>query len=130
MAGCAACGWKAIGAERELALLCSTRFHDGAGLSALAERIRRGEVLNPSAELREKARAALAPVPEGVVLRRGQMAALAVANLVVTPLLGWAAWFRLRDRPGPAGMQALMVTVPITLGLGLVWGWVLWRGVG
>lgn len=49
---------------------------------------------------------------------------LTLGNLFLTPLLGYAIWFRARG--GPAGRQALAVTLPASLLLGLgvlAWRW-------
>jgi hypothetical protein len=114
------------GPEREDALLCSTAFLTPDQLRGLQARIRRGEPLQPSAALRRAARDRLtAAPPEPAALSNAQLAALGAANLLFTPLLGWAVWFRYRARPGPGGTQALLVTLPVSLVL--LGGLLYWR---
>ena len=113
---CGACGVVPVDAEREIALLCSTRILDVPALRAAQERIRRGEPLRPTEALRARARALLlGEEVASVTFTRGQIAGLALANLLLTPLLGYAVWFRYRTRPGPAARQALFATVPVSL---------------
>lgn len=102
--------------ERELAIVCSTRVLDAAALQAAQERIRRGEAVRPTEALRARARAILSG-RETVLARftAGQLAALALANIVLTPMLGYAVWFRYRTRPGPAARQALAATIPVSI---------------
>jgi hypothetical protein len=109
---CAACGRVPVGADRDLALLCSIQVLDRERLVEVQARLRRGEPLRPSAALRERAREVLrgGPPPEAPLGPR-RILALAAANLLLTPLVGYAVWFRLRTRPGPAGRQALLTTM-------------------
>jgi hypothetical protein len=51
---------------------------------------------------------------------------LSLGNLLLTPLLGFAIWFRARGRP--AGRQALVVTLPCSLLLAV--GILAWRLLG
>lgn len=117
LARCGRCGHVPIGEERELAVLLSTRVLSPEQLAEAAARLRRGEPLTPSATLRARARTLLhgdeAPKERTLTLR--ELLALTAANLLLTPLLGYAVWLRLRERPGPAGRQALAVTVPVSL---------------
>lgn len=121
LARCAACGEAPV--DRELALLASDRFLSGPDRIALQERIRKGERLNPGASARAQARQMLASPDTPLILSNRQMWLLALANLLLTPVLGYAVWFRARG--APAGTQALLVTVPISLALGI--GAVAWR---
>ena len=60
-----------------------------------------------------------------------QMLALAVADVVLTPLLGFAIWFGLRDERPVAARQSLRITLPVSVGLGIVWlSMVLGQGLG
>ncbi len=123
---CGACAHLPLGGERELAVICSARMLDPAALAEVQIRIRRGEAVRPTAERRARARELLSGAPPASVRFSGaQIVQLACANLLFTPLLGYAVWFRYRTRPGPAGGQALLVTVPLSvlLFVALVW----WR---
>lgn len=123
---CAGCGVLPSGSEREDALLCSSLFLDDAALTTLQARIRRGEPLQPSPALRLAARERLTTTPaEPAALTVRQQLLLGAANIVFTPLLGWAVWFRYRSRPGPGATQALLVTVPVTVVMTV--GVVAWR---
>lgn len=125
---CGACGHLPQGDERELAVLASRRLLDEDGLRAVQERIRKGEALRPSAARREQARTLLRGSSEAPVdLTPRQVWALVAANVLVTPALGFAVWFRLRRSPGRGARQALWATVPISLGFGLAW--LAWAGV-
>lgn len=124
---CPTCALLPAGEAREDALLCSSLFLDDAALDALADRIRQGEPLRPTPQLRRLARERLlvAPIPPAS-LTSGQMAALAAANLLLTPLVGWAVWLRFRTRTGPGATQALVVTAPTSIALGaaiVAWRW-------
>lgn len=129
LARCAACGTVPVATEREDAVLCSEAFLDAAGLHQVQERIRRGERLLPSQALRARARAMLSGEEIApVALTRRQQLGLVAANLLVTPLLGYALWFRWRTRPGPGARQVLLATVPANVALAL--GIVMWRLYG
>lgn len=119
---CGACGRLPSGPDRELALLASARVLGQDELVAVQERIRRGARLNPSAESRRKARAILAGAPDvAVSLTTSQIALLVLANIALTPLLGWAVWMRLRRRPGPGARQAFVATVSASAALAGAW---------
>lgn len=126
LARCAQCGNVPSGTERELAMLCSTAVLDPEALGEVQERLRRGEPLRPSEGLRARARAILrgAP-PPGPAWTRAQLTTLFFANVLLTPLLGYAAWYRLRTRGGPAARQVLGVSVVSSLVVTA--GWVVWR---
>jgi hypothetical protein len=129
---CPACAHLPVGQERELSLICSTRVLDPAALVQAQLRIQAGEPLQPSAELLARARAVFAgAAPAPVTLSRGQLVALALADVLLTPMIGYAVWFRYRTRPGPAARQVLRVTLPISaLLFVVVIGWrlaVIWQ---
>ena len=110
------------GDDRVVSVVVSTRVMDGAALSAAAARIQRGEVIRPKAELLSRARALLSGRPEVAVdLTPGQVALLVAGNVILTPMLGWALWFRWRARPGRGAHQALAATAPISAALAVVW---------
>ena len=109
---CATCGVLPTGDDRVLAIVCGEPFVNALDLTALSERIRRGEPLAPSAALRRQAREILYGERRAdQVLTPRSMALLFAANLLLTPLLGVAYWFRHRDET--AGRQALLVTLPL-----------------
>lgn len=113
---CPGCGHLPAGEERELAVVCSTRVLDAAALRAAQERIRRGEPVRPSAELRARAREALSGVPvRRTSLGARELAAITAGNLLLTPLVGYAVWWWHRHDEGPAARQALLVTIPASL---------------
>ena len=103
--------------------MCSTRLLPSEQLLAVADRLKRGEPLNPSAQLRARARALLRGNEEQAErhLTPRELAWLTAGNVVLTPLLGYAVWFRLRERPGIAARQALLVTLPVSVVLAVVW---------
>ncbi len=117
------------GPDREIAVLCSTAVLDEAALDEVQKRLRMGEPLRPSRALRTRAEAVLRGVPAArPPLTRRELGLLIVGNLLLTPLLGYAAWFRLRTDGGPAGRQALYTTVACSALLGVLW--LGWRGLG
>ena len=125
---CAGCGHlPATALEREEAVLASRRLLDEEDLRRVDERVRRGERLEPGPAARARARAVLHGDPDpGMSLTTVQIVGLLAANVLLTPLVGWAAWLRWRARPGVAGRQALIVTVPVSVALAVLW---LWWGV-
>jgi hypothetical protein len=122
LARCGACGFTPSGPGRLVAICLSDRVLSPEALAQAAARIRLGEPPNPSAALLERARRVLSPSAEPVAAFTGwQLALLLAGNVLLTPLLGWAAWLRLRDRPGEGARQALIVTVPVSLALAGAW---------
>ncbi len=126
LARCAACGVLPEGDARAYALLCSTRMLDAGALEDVRQRLRSGERLHPSAATLARAHALLrGEVPDAMELRPRQVAGLALASLLVTPLLAWLAWFRWRSRPGTAGASALRVA--LLTSAASVGAWIAWR---
>ena len=124
LARCAGCGVLPEGDARAHALLYSTRVLTTDALADVRRRLRSGERLAPSEALLARAHALLrgeAPTTQGV----RQVAGLAVASLLVTPLLAWLAWFRWRSRPGTAGRSALRVA--LFTSAASIGAWVAWR---
>jgi hypothetical protein len=98
-------------------------------LDAVAARIRRGERLDPPPELRRRAHALMRgeePVQVPAALTRAQFAGLVAANLLLTPMIGWAVWFRWRTRPGPGARQVVLATLPVAAAL--TGAWLAWFG--
>ncbi len=127
---CGACGYLPgieSGTDDALvASLCASgRLLSAEALVAARERMLRGEALTPSPALRARAHALLRGAPaEEAALTTGRVVGLALASLLVTPLLAWAAWFRWRARGGPAGAQAFRValwTSAASLGAWIAW---------
>ena len=123
---CKSCGFTPLHDDRSVAWLFSIHHLTEAELQDASERIRRGDVPDPSQELRDQAREAMgaAPLPDTarVPLKRGELVGLGLTNLLLTPLAGYAVWFGLRKSRPRAAQQALMLTVPMSLLLTLVWG--------
>lgn len=111
-----------MGEEQEVALVCSTRVLTPEQLAAVADRCRRGEPVQPSHALRSRARALLrgAPIRAEAKLRPSQLVVLVFANLLLTPLLGYALWLKVRRQPGPGARQVLLATLPVSVVLALV----------
>ena len=113
---CGACGVLPSGAEREDALLCSRAFLTPEQLTDAQARIRRGARIQPSADLRRAARDRLThPDVPAVTLSARELVLLVLGNVLLTPLLGYAVWYRLRSAPGPGARQALFATIPVSV---------------
>ena len=122
LARCGGCGFTPTGPGRLVAICLSDRLLSAEALGEAAARIRLGAPPSPSAAMLERARAVLHPSTEAAASFTGrQLVLLFAGNVLFTPLLGWAAWLRLRDRPGDAARQALIVTVPVSLALAGAW---------
>jgi len=116
LARCAACGEVPTGGDREVALLCAEGLATPEELAEIQQRVRRGERLQPVAAARERARRALAgeaDLPFEVTAR--ELGLLVVGNLLLTPLLGYAWWFRSRTRPGRGARRVLFATLACSL---------------
>jgi hypothetical protein len=102
-------------------------------LAEAARRVRQGEAPDPSRALRQEARVAMGAQPPTDTAREplplGHLLLLGLANVVLTPLVGYATWFGFRDERPIAARQALAVTVPTTVGLAVVWVAIVMRGV-
>lgn len=122
---CKACGYTPQGESRNVAWLFSVHHLDATELTEAADRIREGEQPDVSRALHEHARQSMGavPLPDGALtpLPARSIVALSAANVLLTPLAGFAVWFGLRhDRP-TAARQALMVTLPISVAITLLW---------
>ncbi len=126
LARCPGCGTLPVGDDRALALICSARMLDVDALEGVRARLRRGERLQPSAALLARAHALLrGDAPDERTLTAREVLGLAVASLLVTPLLAWLAWFRWRTLPGRASRQAWQVA--LTTSAASVGAWVAWK---
>ena len=122
---CTDCNYTPRGPDREVAWLFSNNHLDGKELILAAERVRGGELPEPSTALRSHARTTMGRDKNRAhtdkPLEGKEIAGLVLANLLLTPLAGLAVWWGLSpDRP-LAARQAMKVTVPIGCLLGLGW---------
>jgi hypothetical protein len=122
---CKACGFVPSGDERATAWLFSREYLDANELAESARRIVSGQVADPSAALQFMAKDAMGALPfeptTDLPLTPRELWVLSMANLVLTPLTGLAVWHGFQtDRPRAAA-QAMRITLPIALALGLVW---------
>ena len=123
---CPACAHVPTGEERALAVVCSARVLPPDALRAAMERIRRGEAVRPTEALLARAREVLSgEVVHTTRLTARQVLGLVAANVLVTPLVGYAVWWRYRHDAGPAARQALLATVPMSIAL--LGGILAWR---
>lgn len=122
---CKACGFTPTGEERPVAWLFSAHHLDTDELKEAARRIREGERPDPSRELRARAREAMGarPVVDIAVepLGTARLLWLSLANLLLTPLAGYAVWYGLHEERPYAARQALRVTLPASIGFAILW---------
>lgn len=122
-ADCPDCGASIGPADRPLAWLLSSAWLDEAELDELARRISSGQRPDPGEALLARARVALGAAPQerGERLSPRQRLGLLAANLLLTPLAGYAVWFGLRRERPAAARDALSVTLPVTMALAGAW---------
>ena len=120
---CSECGHTPIGQGRLIAWLFSSAHLSSEELKLAADRIRSGEIPEPSSDLLKHAKqqglrnspSDLRPLPAPALMGIG------LGSLILTPLVGFAVWWGLRyDRP-IAAKQALRVTAPIAAATGALW---------
>lgn len=123
---CKACGYAPAGPERHVAWLFSEHHLEPEELEEAARRIHSGERPDPPRSLLEQARVRMGAAPLTDDARRplgtAQLIGLAVGNVLLTPLLGMALWWGMREERPIAAAQALRTTLPVILGLAVVWG--------
>lgn len=120
---CGGCGFMPSGEGRALAWLFSAPHLNEAQLSEAARRIRAGERPDPSRAQLLLAREALGPsFATNTPLARRELVGLVLANVLLTPLVGFAVWFGLRLERPKAAAQAFSVTLPLSFVLAGVWG--------
>lgn len=113
---CPICGHRAEGEGLQIAWLLSSEHLDAAQLENAAEKIRSGKPLKPSRKMLERARRALGTTLESDPGLPGiQVVGLLCANVLLTPLLGWTLWLWWRDEHPRAALQALLVSVPVSV---------------
>jgi hypothetical protein len=113
------------GEERPTAWLFSLHHLSEADLQAAAERVRDGERPDPGQGLQAGAKKQMGatPLADGAQgpMPTAHLIGIAAANLLLTPLAGFAFWIGLRDERPVAAAQALRITLPIAFALGALW---------
>ena len=122
---CKGCGFVPTADHRAVAWLFSREHLDEEELQEAAQRIRQGDLPDPPKALREHARVSMGAAPLDVEATRPlttpQVVGLAAADVLLTPLVGFAVWFGLRAERPVAARQALWLTVPLSLAIGAAW---------
>ena len=112
---CPSCGHRPQGDGLLVAWLLSDAHLDAERLEHVSQQIQDGQEVQPSERQLEKARKALGQVlssDPGLTSR--DWAALAVASLVLTPLVSWVCWWWWRRQRPRASLQALATAIPGT----------------
>ena len=108
-----------------VAWLFSLHHLSEAELAEAATRIRDGERPDPSRALCETARVQMGAASllntADKCLDLPWLLALAAANLLLTPLAGFALWYGWRQERPAAAAQALRFTLPVAIALGALW---------
>jgi hypothetical protein len=117
---CEACGFHPRGPERAVAWLFSDAHLDPEELREAGLRIQAGGRPDPSRALLRVAERALgqaspAEQEAGPRLSAREATLLLMGDLVLTPFIGLAVWFGLRERRPRAARDALLLTVPIAV---------------
>ena len=127
---CKACGFVPTGDERPVAWLFSRAHLDADELAAAALRVRAGARPDPSRAQRAAARQAMgapAVVEGGAPLRPLEWAWVGGGSVVLTPLVGLAAFVGWRDARPRAARQAAAVGLGAAVLGALGWGWLVWQ---
>ena len=122
---CKSCGFVPQGEDRPTAWLFSLNNLDESELAAAALRIQQGDRPDPGSALQAAARKQMgaAPMPDSAQspMPTRHLVGIAAANLLLTPLAGFAFWIGLRQERPVAAAQALRITLPIAFALGALW---------
>jgi len=122
---CRGCAFVPQKEERLTAWLFSLHHLDEVELDEAAARVRQGGLPDPSKKLKNAARKEMgaAPLPDGAQMpfTTATLMGIAFANLLLTPLAGFAYWLGLRKERPVAAAQALRITLPIGFALGALW---------
>jgi hypothetical protein len=130
---CKACGFTPTGDDRAIAWLFSTHHLTEAELEVARARVLNGVRPDPSKALKDAARDQMGAAPLDEEARRpfppSTLALLALVDVVLTPLAGYAVWLGLRTKRPRAAKQALFVTLPISIVLLVLWMGAVYSGV-
>ncbi len=122
---CKACGFVPVKEARAVAWLFSAHHLNSEELSEAARRIREGDAPDPSRALRSFAQREMGAVANDNVdlplFSTRSIVGLVAANLLLTPLVGVAYWFGLRERKPLAARQAARWTLFSMGVLAIVW---------
>jgi hypothetical protein len=122
---CKTCEFVPLGEDRPIAWLFGLDYLTEEEMLEAGRRIRGGEVPDPSQALRELAREGMGAVPLSTAqlkpLTTWQILLLSLGNLVLTPLIGGAMWYGMREDRPVAAAQIARMTVPVAAGLTLMW---------
>lgn len=124
---CPSCGHRPEGEGLLVAWLLSDRNLDEAALGAAGRRIAAGEPLRPSSRQLARAKTALGrDYHSDPGLTVGQRLGLLATSVFLTPLVGLAAWLWWRNSRPRASIQALALSLPLTLIYTVLFPMVFW----
>jgi len=118
---CPDCKVTPRGRDREVAWLFSSAHLSRDELALAADRIRKGEMPEPSPSLRALAKSNVRVEPNDRPFDQWELIGIGVMNLAFTPLAGFALWWGLQPQRPVASKQALRITVPISAALAILW---------
>jgi hypothetical protein len=122
---CKACSHVPQGADRNVAWLFSEAHLSENELKSAALRVQRGERPDPSLALQDLARDTMGAAPRTdagqTPLPTPALLGIASANLLLSPMAGFAVWFGYRSERPVAAAQALRITIPIAIALAALW---------
>ncbi len=122
---CKACGFTPTGDDRAVAWLFSTHHLTEDELEVARAKVLNGSRPEPSRALKDAARHQMGAAPLDEEARQpfppSTLALIGLADVLLTPLAGYAVWLGLRTKRPRAARQALFVTLPISLVLLVLW---------
>ena len=109
--------------DRALAWLFSSAHLSADELELAAKRIQAGEQPEPSKRLLAHAAANMSSgrAGSGTPLSHREVLAIGLGSVVLTPLVGLSVWWGYRTVRPVAARQALKVTIPVGVALGVLW---------